>query len=372
MDEQKQKIKKPHKKMSNKLFTGIWGSLLALLMVGIITLNVVLLKYSSLITRSLGHQTVATVNLDTSGDSDYFKSAFATEADLLAHETEISRQIEAEGIVLVKNDQNALPLQKGAKISIFGQASTQFRYGGGGSGAIDETNVQSLKEAFTQEGFDVNETLWTMYQDSGLKIPKEVKPDDFSAEVEKSFAAYGDVAIFVFSRPAHEATDLAEKEVSLSKDEQALLTYINAHFDRVIVLLNIANAVELGWLNEYEHIQGALWVGYPGQQGMISIPRAVNGTVNPSGRLVDTYAYSAESSAAFENFGYGRVENGYNSVGAKNTYVVYGEGIYVGYRYYETRYEDTVLGQGNADSRKGASDNKAWNYGKEVLYPFGY
>lgn len=88
--------------MSNKLFTGIWGSLLALLMVGIITLNVVLLKYSSLITRSLGHQTVATVNLDTSGDSDYFKSAFATEADLLAHETEISRQIEAEGIVLVK------------------------------------------------------------------------------------------------------------------------------------------------------------------------------------------------------------------------------------------------------------------------------
>ena len=295
MDEQKQKIKKPHKKMSNKLLTGIWGSLLALLMVGIITLNVVLLKYSSLITRSLGHQTVATVNLDTSGDSDYFKSAFATEADLLAHETEISRQIEAEGIVLVKNDQNALPLQKGAKISIFGQASTQFRYGGGGSGAIDETNVQSLKEAFTQEGFDVNETLWTMYQDSGLKIPKEVKPDDFSAEVEKSFAAYGDVAIFVFSRPAHEATDLAEKEVSLSKDEQALLTYINAHFDRVIVLLNIANAVELGWLNEYEHIQGALWVGYPGQQGMISIPRAVNGTVNPSGRLVVTYAYTART-----------------------------------------------------------------------------
>lgn len=156
MDEQKQKTKKPRKKMSNKLFGGIWGSLLALLMAGIITINVVLLKYSSLITRSLGHQTVATVNLDNSGDSDYFKSAFATEADLLAHETEISRQIEAEGIVLVKNDQNALPLQKGAKISIFGQASTQFRYGGGGSGAIDETNVQSVKEAFTQEGFDVN------------------------------------------------------------------------------------------------------------------------------------------------------------------------------------------------------------------------
>lgn len=371
MDKQ-QKNKKPRKKMGNKLFAGIWGSVLALLMVGIITVNVILMKYSSLITRSLGHQTVATMDIDTSGESDYFPSAFSSEADLLAHETDISQQIEAEGVVLLKNEGKALPLKKGAKISIFGQASTQFRYGGGGSGAIDETNVQSLKEAFTQEGFEVNDTLWKMYQNSGLKIPKEVKTDDFSADVTASLDVYNDAAIFVFSRPAHEATDLAEKEVSLSKDEQALLTYIDAHFDRVIVLLNIANAVELGWLNEYDHIQGALWVGYPGQQGMISIPRAVNGTVNPSGRLVDTYAYSAESAAAFENFGYGRVENGYNSVGAKNTYVVYGEGIYVGYRYYETRYEDTVLGQGNANSKKGSSDKKAWNYGKEVLYPFGY
>ena len=366
------KEKKPRKKMGNKLFAGIWGTVLALLLAVITVANVLLMQYSTLITRSMGHETIATVNLDTSGKSDYFKSSFASDEELLAYETQLSQELEAEGLVLVKNENAALPLAKGAKVSIFGQASTQFRYGGGGSGAIDETYVQSLKDAFMQEGFEVNDALWKMYQNSGLKIPKEVAPKDFSAEVTKSLENFGDAAIFVFSRPAHEATDLSEKEVALTKAEREVLSYVNDHFDNVIVLLNIANAVELGWLNEYEHIRGAIWVGYPGQQGMISIPRAVNGTVNPSGRLVDTYAYSAESSAAFQNFGYGRVENGYNAVGAKNTYVVYAEGIYVGYRYYETRYEDTVLGQGNADSKKGSSTKKGWSYGKEVLYPFGY
>lgn len=367
------KEKSPRKKMSNKLFAGVWGSVLAILLIVIIVANVVLMQYSSLITRSLGHTTVVSVSKDGSAsDNIYFKSGFDSEEALIAYETDVSQRIEAEGLVLVKNENNALPLNKGAKISVFGQASTQFRYGGGGSGAIDETNVQSVMDAFTAEGFEVNPALWKMYQNSGLKIPKEVAPDDFSAEVTASLDAYSDAAVFVFSRPAHEATDLSEKEVALTKAEKEVLDYVNSHFDKVIVLLNIANAVELGWLNEFDHIQGAIWVGYPGQQGMISIPRALNGTVNPSGRLVDTYAYSAESSAAFENFGYGRVENGYNPVGAKNTYVVYAEGIYVGYRYYETRYEDTVLGQGNADSKKGSSDKKAWNYANEVLYPFGY
>lgn len=359
------------KKMSNKVFAGIWGTVLVVLVAVIVTANIVLMQYSNLITRALGHDTIATTGAG-SDDSTYFASDFASDEELLAHETDISQQIEAEGVVLVKNEGNLLPLQKGTKLSIFGQASTQFRYGGGGSGAIDETHVQSLLEAFTQEGFAVNEVLWNAYKNSGLKIPKEVAPKDFSADVTKSVSEYNDAAVFVFSRPAHEAADLTEKEVALTKAEKEVLDYINDNFDNVVVLLNIANAVELGWMNEYDHIKAALWVGYPGQQGMISIPRAVNGTVNPSGRLVDTYAYSAESAPAYENFGFGRVTNGYNEVGAKNTYVVYGEGIYVGYRYYETRYEDAVLGQGNADSKKGAINKKAWNYGSEVQYPFGY
>lgn len=372
--------KSNRKKMSNKLFAGIWGSVLAVLLAVLVAANALLLQYSNLITRVMNHTDTITMKR-TEADPDaevieedniYFKSDFATEEELVAYQTKVSQDIEAEGIVLMQNNNQLLPIAKGTKISIFGQACTQFRYGGGGSGAIDESGLMNLKDAFTQEGFEVNNTLWDMYSSSGLKIPKEVAPKDFSNAVTKSLESFGDVAVFVFSRPAHEATDLTEKEVSLTDGERAVLDYVNANFDNIVVLLNIANAVELGWINEYNHIQSVLWVGYPGQQGMISIPRVVNGAVNPSGRLVDTYAYSAESSPAFENFGYGRVENGYNPVGAKNTYVVYAEGIYVGYRYYETRYEDTVLGQGNADSKKGSIDKKAWDYGKEVMYPFGY
>ena len=154
------KEKKPRKKMGNKLFAGIWGTVLALLLAVITVANVLLMQYSTLITRSMGHETIATVNLDTSGKSDYFKSSFASDEELLAYETQLSQELEAEGLVLVKNENAALPLAKGAKVSIFGQASTQFRYGGGGSGAIDETYVQSLKDAFMQEGFEVNDALW--------------------------------------------------------------------------------------------------------------------------------------------------------------------------------------------------------------------
>ncbi len=372
--------KKAKKKMSNKLFAGIWGSLLCVLVVAVIVANVLLMQYSNLITRVMNHTDTITVkksevnaNADVlEEDNIYFKSDFATEEELVAYQTRISQEIEAEGIVLLRNDGNVLPLKQGAKVSIFGQASTQFRYGGGGSGAIDESGLLNLRDAFAQEGFQVNDKLWDMYKNSGLKIPKEVATKDFSAEVIQSLEEYGDTAVFVFSRPAHEASDLSEKEVSLSDAERDVLAFVNERFDNVVVLLNIANAVELGWMNEYDHIRAALWVGYPGQQGMISIPRAVNGKVNPSGRLVDTYAYSAESAPAFANFGYGRVENGYNPVGAKNTYVVYAEGIYIGYRYYETRYEDSVLGQGSAESAKGSIDQGAWNYGNEVMFPFGY
>jgi beta-glucosidase len=367
-----EKKAKATKKMSNKLFAGIWGGVLAILLVALIVANCVALQYATIITRSLGHNTVETVNVDTSGASDYFTSDYSSQEDLLAHEVAISQQIEAEGAVLLKNDQNALPMTEGSKVTFLSLASTKFRYGGGGSGAIDETNVQSLKEAFEAEGFEVNPTVWEMYQACEERLPYEIAPSDFSQAVVDSCSSYNDAAIFVFSRPGHEASDLTEEEVSLTDDEAAVLEFANQNFSKIIVLVNAANAIELGWMADYSNIQAALWVGYPGQEGLAAVPQILKGSVNPSGKLVDTYAYSAESSAAYQNFGYGQVENGYNDVGAKNTYVVYGEGIYVGYRYYETRYEDTVLQQGNAAGTAGSIDGGAWDYTKEVLYPFGY
>lgn len=175
--------------MSNKLFAGIWGSVLAILLVALIVANCVALQYATIITRSLGHDTVETVNMDTSGASDYFTSDYSSQEELLAHEVAISQQIEAEGAVLLKNDQNALPITEGSKVTFLSLASTKFRYGGGGSGAIDDTAVQSLKETFEAEGFEVNHTVWEMYQACEERLPYEIAPSDFSQAVVDSCRA---------------------------------------------------------------------------------------------------------------------------------------------------------------------------------------
>ncbi len=363
------KEKKTRRRMSNKLFAGIWGSLIAILLIALVIGNYFAVKYKTIITQSLRHATSETVNLDESGASDYFTSDYDSEEALYAHEKEISEQVEAEGIVLMQNNDEALPLAAGAKVSLFSLSSVNFKYGGAGSGAIDETKVQSLKEAFEQEGFEVNPTLWDMYSSSSAK--NEAKAEEYTDDVMASLAEYNDAAIVVIARKGTEALDREDEEMTITEDEAAMLQIANDNFDKVIILLNTGNAIELGWMNDYENIKACLFVGFPGQEGIVSIPRVLNGTVNPSGKLVDTYAYNTKNAAAMQNFGYGEIENGTNEVTAKKTYVVYGEGIYVGYRYYETRYEDTVLKQGNADSAAGATDEVSWAYENEVQFAFG-
>ena len=185
------------RKMSNKRFAAIWSAVLSILVIAVIVANVLLMQYANLITRVMNHTDTMTVKKsELSADAEveeednvYFKSDFSGEEELVAYQTRISQEIEAEGIVLLRNAGNALPLAKGARISIFGQASTQFRYGGGGSGAIDESGLLNLRDAFVQEGFQVNDKLWDMYKSSGVKIPKEVAPKNFSADVLASLEA---------------------------------------------------------------------------------------------------------------------------------------------------------------------------------------
>ncbi len=364
-----EQTKKTKKRMSNKLFAGIWGTLIAIILIALIIGNYFAQKYKTIITQSLRHPTSEIVNFDETGASDYFTSDYDSEEALYAHEKEISEQVEAEGIVLMQNNDNALPLAQGAKVSLFSLSSVNFKYGGAGSGAIDETKVISLKDAFEQEGYAVNPTLWDMYKASKEKY--EAKTEEYTDAVMSSLKEYNDAAIVVISRKGTEAVDREDKEMTITEDEAAMLQIANDNFDKVVVLLNTGNAIELGWMSDYANIKSCLYVGFPGQEGIISIPRALNGTVNPSGRLVDTYAYNTRNAAAMQNFGYGEITNGTNEVTAKRTYVVYGENIYVGYRYYETRYEDTVLKQGNADSAAGATDEQSWKYENEVQFPFG-
>ena len=372
------KKEKNRKKMSNKAFSIICGVPLAVVLIALTIGNAVALQYQTIITRSLGHATSEIVNFDESGASDYYVSDFSSEEELKAHEQELSRQLMAEGMVMLKNDDHALPLASGAKVSLFSTSSVNFLYGAsaGSSGAVDTSSVESLKDVFETEGFEVNPTLWDFYAGrenqfrNGLNI--EVPVAEYSQEVLDSFAGYGDAAVIVLSRGGQEAMDMAEGSLGLTEDEAAMIAMVNDSFDNIVVLLNTANPMELGWMNDYANIKACIWAGFPGQFGITAIPQILNGTENPSGKLVDTYAYSSLNSPAMSNFGSGMIENGVNDVSAKNTYTVYGENIYVGYRYYETRYEDAVLGQGGADSTVGSADGAPWDYGKEVQFPFGH
>ncbi len=332
---------------------------------------------------------------DDEVSSEYFKNDFKSESELNAHNAQVSQKIEEEGMVLLKNEGNALPLKKGAKLSCFSVSSVDMVYGGTGSGSIDTSTAPTLKDALTKSGFEVNPTLWDFYKGKnaegykrsspnwrgGQFSIKEVPWNDVNAAAGASFENYQDAAVVVIARSGGEGSDLTAQNfgetkgvdgnvgsyLELSKEEKDMLDAVNAKFEKVIVLVNANNALELGWLNSYSHIKAALWVGGVGQTGMYAIGEALAGNINPSGRLVDTYAYDANSAPAAVNAGANFwIQNKPTSaayVDQADQYAMYAEGIYVGYRYYETRYEDKVLARNNVGD---------YDYASTVLYPFGH
>lgn len=352
--------------------------------------------WNTIISRSLNQETYRIEKLkEDEVSSEYFKNDFKTEDELKEHNSNVSQRIEEEGMVLLKNDGNALPLGNGARLSCFSVSSVDMVYGGTGSGSIDTSTAPTLKDALEKSGFSVNPTLWDFYKEknnSGYKRSSpnwrggqfsinEVPWSDVNAATSSSFSSYNDAAIVVIARSGGEGSDLTARNfdetkgvdgnvgsyLELSKEEKDMLDAVNEKFDKVIVLINANNALELGWLNQYSHIKAALWVGGVGQTGMYAIGDALVGKVNPSGRLVDTYAYDANSAPAAVNAGANFwIDNkpvGEAYVDQADQYAMYAEGIYVGYRYYETRYEDKVLSRNNVGD---------YDYSSTVLYPFGY
>ena len=301
------------------------------------------------------------------------------------YEKELCEEIEAEGIVLLKNDDNALPLSDNEKkVSVLGQNSVDFVYGGSGSGSVDASLAPDLKKALERAGFTVNTKLYDFYKTGAGKNYRKTYPNasgdgEFSVnEVPRSVYTSDvtdsmnndDVGIVVIGRSGGESADLplgdlstGYKYLELDANERDMLALACEKFDKVILIVNSSNPVELKELDEKEfaNVKAALWVGAVGQEGMYAIGDVLNGNINPSGRLVDTYAYDSTSAPANKNLGNYTFTN--SSVKNGNNYMVYQEGIYVGYRYYETRYEDSVLGTGNAGD---------YDYATEVQFPFGY
>ena len=306
--------------------------------------------------------------------------------DTTAASKEITTRIEEEGIVLLENKDNTLPLnvEKNAKVNVFGQSSTAIVYGGAGSGASDETDNVTLQEGLKQAGFDVNEDLTKFYEEHKTKKKgqnvfnlkggdyniNEPATSEYSDKLISDAKKFSDTAIVVFSRNGGEGGDLpmdmasytggdaGKHYLELQSCEQEMLSMVEKNFEHVIVLVNSSNAMELGFLED-KNVDAALWIGGPGSTGCVAVGEVLSGAINPSGRLVDTYAYDLTTAPAYYNAG----DFTYTSNGEDTSehYVEYAEGIYVGYRYYETRYVDNVTGKCDEDA-----------YGKVVQYPFGY
>ena len=326
--------------------------------------------------------------------AQYFASDFASDEERVEYGKKLSQSVEEEGATLLRNNDGALPLAKGANVTLFSQASTNLVYGGTGSAGLDTSEVKTLKTAMEDAGFNVNDTMWKFYSEGeGSKYQRiaagmiadenstysanEVPMSAYSDAEWDSVADYRDAAIMVVSRVGGEGADLPSDTddaqsagyLGLDDNERALLDKLTAmkqdgEIDKIIVLLNSSNGIQLDFLAG-DAVDSVLWIGGVGGQGVQAVADIIAGDVNPSGRLADTFLNDNTSSPAMVNFGSWQYGN-YEQAGLtkyNGNYVVYQEGIYVGYRYYETRYEDSVTESGNPGD---------WNYADDVAYPFGY
>ncbi len=312
-------------------------------------------------------------NLTDEGYEKLIKDSY----DLCVQEVE-------DGAVLLKND-GALPLKSDErKVTLFGNnsAHTIYRSGAGGPTPNKEYQIDMAK-AFTDKGFEINQTLYDAYAknrygagyDMGRTDQVGESPATFySSALKNTFEAYNDVAFVTFARFGTENIDPPMGIMALHKDEEDLLKMINdsGKFDKIVVLLNGPLPMELGWLEKY-NVNACIWFGNPGYYGLPGLVNILTGDANPSGHNTFTFAANSQGAPATQNFGDYNFSGGVGGLDHAGKYVVYKEGIYVGYKYYETRYEDAILNQGKASSATGAiSGAESWKYEDEVCFPFGF
>lgn len=348
--------------------------------------------WQNAISRYLGIQGES---INGEGGEKKYKSDYSTAKDLVETKKDLIKRIGSEGCVLLKNDNQALPVASGAKVSLFGRTSTNIAYGASsGSGQIN-IKCDDYNTVLTSEGISVNPTLWDYFKgikgnvrrsgSSGIRLG-EVDPDTYPSDVKSSYDQYKDAAFVVITRNFGEGDDASRDPkmvmdgdgvhhtLELQDVERKIITEAKKCSSKVIVIINSDNPLGIDELKQDADVDAILLAGGMGYTGLYGVGDVIAGKTSPSGHLTDTYAASTISAPAVQNFGDFDFTNASDITAAMGTkYVVYQEGIYVGYKYYETRYEDSVLNQGNATSAKGAFvDTSKWQYTKEVSYPFGY
>lgn len=399
---------------SAKLWTVVAVVLSSLMAVLIVATNLSN-SYSTLIATELGLET-SRIDYGDGERIDFFKADYTTADDIreFAHDT--SYELEAEGLVLLTNEEladgsKALPLDKESspKVSLFGKGSVNPNISVQGARNPDDksnTAFKNFKTALEERGMTVNPTLWDFYveKENGTTYKQldpvtnvqtyyinEVPSSDFASrsDVTGSFASYGDAAIMVVTRDSTEGSDVnvvgsdgdEGNYLSLSEEERDVLKMIttakyNGQFDRVIVLINSAMPVELDFMFDDEiDVDAAMWIGNLGMSGIEAVAASLVGDVVPSGSLTDTYAKDNLTSPVMASWTlndgsvFSRAYEGgadvFGSAGVQvqGYYGVYNESVYVGYRYYETRYADVVEG------RPGAG---RYDYSADVAFPFGH
>ena len=381
-------------------------------------------SYRTDIDKFLGTKSSAMVTDSTDEDLYTHKSDYSSTTELLDSIEDLGERMSEEGTVLLKNENNALPLSKDEtqKLSLLGFSSYYPVQGGDMGSSLNENkgtdaDTVDFVEALDAKGFKINENLQKLYKSleadfktevnmwgnimeyyhitapatDGVfasKEPSQEKMDSVDDKWKDSMDNYNVMLVTIGRSSTENGTylpgvdgvdasqDLNQTDpLGLSDDERDL---INAAVEakennggKVIVMLNNANAMEIDEIKNNDGVDAIMEIGFPGGYGFYGVADILSGEANPSGHLTDTYAVTNANSPAAQNFGNYEWTNADPSVNI-NAEEVEAEDIYTGYKYYETRYADTVLGQGNADATVGSSTGKAWNYDDEVSYPFGY
>lgn len=370
-------------KLKKKTYIAIWSIVMVLVLAVTIVGNAAALAWDGALSRLLGSVGETTPGTGSS-TSIYFETGYDSAEALESAQREFTERVTAESIVLLKND-GALPLAGDENISLFGLSSRGLVTVGSGSGSSDLDETCTWEYSFESAGFHVNKTLLEFYRNSSHKhgpgstsqdwTIDEVPLSEYTADVKSSYASYNDVAIMVVGRTGGEGGDLARdmsgfkgtadrNYLSLSKEEDALLKSLKAEgFKKVILVVNSAYPMELGAVDNEEYgVDACVWVGNTGVNGLNAVGKLFKGEYNPSGRLVDTYWYDNMAVPAMQNMGDLTILDS-NGKETPIKYVVYAEGIYIGYRYAETRYADSVMGVENIGD---------FQYDQVVKYPFGY
>lgn len=405
--------------------------LTAALIVMLMLVNSLLPTYGDTLTTYLG--------MSGSSSSDSAMS----DADCMEEGRDVDTEIESEGAVLLRNENNTLPLEKGSKVTILGAMSYNYICGGTGSagGKYDEYTY-TMKEAFdgsktegsgvsTEKYLDVNEKAWNWLEEAvGGSRNADSKYEGHTGTGELSTIAgsdyvenkdaygngdwggysrvcefdesvyednkdsfmqdgYNDVAIVTFGRSGAEgASPVMDYDgdgvastgttyLQLSEDELGLLDFCNKNYDKTIVLINSSTPIELGEIEQEEYgVDACLWIGHPGEAGLVGVAQVLTGDVNPSGHLVDTYAYDMSTMPSFYNNDdnkYTNVENIKTGFDQSNNfgYYQYEEGIYVGYRFYETADAEGYFDSDSFTTHEW-KNGTAKGYDEVVQYPFGY